>query len=356
MPPPSLSVVMPVLNALPYLDDAVASLLCQTHADFELIVRDDGSTDGSRERLREWTARDSRIRLHEGERSLGPAGSSNWVVDRATAPIVARMDADDVSHPDRFRRQLALLDRHPDAVLVGSVWEGIDRHGRVVRAPDLSSLQARRFSAPFAHGSTMFRREAFRRAGGYRPACDYWEDLDLYLRMAELGRILVIADPLYRHRFSEASTRLSSRRPAVERAVDLMFRCREAHGRGEDYTVLLAPGTVPDGQARLHPHTFLSLGFITLWSGLRPVILGRLLRRGRLRLDLATAAALVWAVWAAVGPGSLRLVTSWILLRRNRRAKRLLPPRDAYEWRARRPNTAPVPGAAPAKISPLQAK
>ena len=238
---------MPVRNALPHLDAAVASLLCQTHADFELIVRDDDSTDGSRERLRVWASRDPRIRLHEGSRRLGPAGSSNWVVEQARAPIVARMDADDVAHPDRLRRQLGLLERRPDAVLVGSLWEGIDRHGRVVRAPDLSSLSAIRFSAPFAHGSIMFRREAFRRAGGYRAVCDYWEDLDLYMRMAGQGRVLVIPEPLYRHRYSETSTRLTSRRPAVERAVDLMFRCRPKAGPGSTRTSSCRSASSPYG-------------------------------------------------------------------------------------------------------------
>ena len=349
---------MPVRNALPYLDAAIASLIGQTHADFELVVRDDRSTDGSRERLRSWAKRDSRIRLHEGERCLGPAGSSNWVVEQARAPIVARMDADDVAHPDRLRRQLALLSRRPDAVLVGSVWEGIDRKGRVVREPDLSALQAHRFAAPFAHGSIMFRQEAFRRAGGYRAACDFWEDLDLYLRMAELGRILVIGEPLYRHRFSENSTRLASRRTAVEQAVDFMFRCRQAHCRGEDYNALLQSKRAPDGDARLHPHVFLSLAFITLWSGTRPVILGRLLKRGRLRPDRASATALSWALWAAVSPGSLRFVTRRLLLRRNRKAMRALSPQAVVEWRTRRASPAASAGAAgtPATGSPLEAK
>ena len=104
-----ISVVMPVHNALPHLDAAVRSILDQTHANFEFVIFDDASTDGSAERLREWAARDSRIRLLEGQENLGPVGSSSLVVEQAKAPLIARMDADDVCDPDRLRRQVQVL-------------------------------------------------------------------------------------------------------------------------------------------------------------------------------------------------------------------------------------------------------
>ncbi|MEA3038717.1 MAG: hypothetical protein QOE79_1230 [Sphingomonadales bacterium] len=318
---------------MPYLDGAVSSILRQSHADFEFVILDDGSDDGSRERLRFWAAADPRIRLIEGERSLGPVGSSNLVVETARAPIIARMDADDVSTPDRLERQLELLARHPEAVLVGSVWEGIDRHGRRVREADCSKLGDNGFAPPFAHGSVMFRREAFLRAGGYRVETAYWEDLDLFLRMAAQGRVLVTCRPLYRHRFSETSTRLTSKLPAVERAVDLMFRCRAAFERGEDYEALLEPPAAQAGREKLHPYTFLSMGFISLWSGHRPRSLERLLKRGALRPDPVTLKALIWAGWAAISPLSLRKVMQALLRLRNQRAARRLG--ETAEWRPR---------------------
>src|SRR3954469_4873718 len=333
---------MPTRNALPYLDDAVSSILSQSHADFEFVILDDGSDDGSWERLRFWAARDRRIRLIRRERSLGPVGSSNLVVESARAPIVARMDADDVSPPDRLERQLELLTRHPEAVLVGSVWEGIDRNGKAVREADCSKLGENGFAAPFAHGSVMFRREAFLRAGGYRFETAYWEDLDLYLRIAAQGRVLVSVRPLYRHRFSETSTRLTSSLGVVERAVDLMFRCRAAFERGEDYQALLDPSRAAARPAKLHPYTFLSMGFISLWSGHRPRSLQRLLRHGALRADPVTMKALIWASWAAVSPRSLRRVMHMLLRLRNRRAAH--PRRgEVAEWRPRlRPSLGDV--------------
>src|SRR5258705_2817877 len=103
---PQISVVMPVHNALPFLDESIRSILEQTLKDFEFVILDDASTDGSTELLHEWLRRDTRIQLHQSRKRLGLSGSSNAVVAKAQARIVARMDADDVAHPDRLRRQL----------------------------------------------------------------------------------------------------------------------------------------------------------------------------------------------------------------------------------------------------------
>jgi hypothetical protein len=323
---------MPVRDALPYLDEAVESILGQSFGDFEFVILDDDSHDGSRERLRFWAARDRRIRLLESDAGLGPVGSSNRVVDEARAPLVARMDADDIAHPDRLRRQLDLLRRNPDAVLVASTWEGIDGDGRVIREADRSRLGKPGLGAPMAHGSTMFRRAAFVTVGGYRSECAYWEDLDLYARIAGLGRILVSAETLYRHRFSETSTRLTSARAKVENAVDRMFRLRHAYERGEAPPSSASRG----GAARLKPETFVAIGSLRLWAGRRPGALQRLLARGALRADGATLKALVWAGWAEAHPRSLRWLMRMLLRWRNRRSG--IAPIGAFEWR---PQSAP---------------
>jgi hypothetical protein len=327
---------MPVRNAFPYLDAAIGSILSQSHRDFEFVIRDDDSSDGSRERLRFWAAKDKRIRLFEGSECLGPAGSSNFVVEQARAPIVARMDADDISHPDRLGRQLEILRRSDEVVLVGSVWEGIDRTGRIVREPDLRALRHGVFAAPFTHGSILFRRDSFDQAGGYRAECDFWEDLDLCLRMASVGRVLISTEPLYQYRFSDTSTRLTSARARVEQAVDLMFDCRARYLEGEDYSPLLAASHFRRADGRTNPNTLLSLAFTTLWSGLRPQTLGPLLSRGRLGFDRPTAQALVWALWAETSPRSLRFVMRRLLHRRNGRAREWLDGAGVCEWRPHR--------------------
>src|SRR5882672_4552339 len=99
---PLISVVMPVHNGLPFLDESIKSILAQTLSDFEFVILDDASTDGSAELVREWEKRDARIQLHTSRERLGLAGSSNAVVSKTHTPIVARMDADDIAHPDRL--------------------------------------------------------------------------------------------------------------------------------------------------------------------------------------------------------------------------------------------------------------
>ena len=172
----SLSVVMPVHNAMPHVNDAVRSILEQTHGDFEFVIFDDGSTDGSTECLRDWAKRDARIKLTESRTNLGPVGSSKAVVELASGELIARMDADDVSQPRRFERQLQVLQERPEVGLVACVCDVIGVNGEVVRGPDVWRLGRRSWFAPFAHGSAMFRRSVFDVVGGYREACAFWED------------------------------------------------------------------------------------------------------------------------------------------------------------------------------------
>lgn len=325
---PTLSVVMPVRDAGPYLDAAIRSILEQSHQDFEFIIRDDGSTDGSTERLRHWAARDARIRLFIGEKPLGPAASSNWVVERSLGEFVARMDADDISHPDRLRRQLEVLQSTRDACLVGTLWKGIDERGRDIRPRDRWRLLRPTPFSPFPHGSIMFRRRAFVSVGGYRSEANFWEDADLYLRMAKAGRLLVLPDPLYLHRSSSLSTRLTSDQYLVEQAVDRMYRRMGGHSDSpEDGKVL--------------PRVFVSLGSTRLWSGRSPSVLRRLLRRGRLRWDRETVSVLLWALWGRISPSTLRACLRALVRLRDRSASKQFVDGRPYEWI--------IPGAAALK-------
>jgi GT2 family glycosyltransferase len=337
---PQISVVMPARNALPYLDASIASILSQTFGDLELVIRDDGSTDGTAEALRGWAARDRRIRLFEGPQ-LGLAGSANWVVAQARAPIVARMDADDVARPDRLERQMELLRRAPDVVMAASLCDTIDRHGRQIRGVDLWRIVRRSCFAPFPHTSVTFRRAAFEAIGGYRAQCDYWEDLDFFLRIAARGRIAVIAEDLVSHRQSPASSRqVAADEERIEAAVDRMFECLAVYARGESYESLVAAGPADPPRKRLRPMTFVSIHSNRLWAGQPPRVAERLWRRARLGFDGESLIALTWAALAHASPPLLRTLMRGIVRLRNLSVRNPVRRGEIYDWR---PNVRPRP-------------
>ncbi|MBV9527160.1 glycosyltransferase family A protein [Sphingomonas sp.] len=312
---PQVSVVMPVHNALPYLDAAVESILGQTLGDFRFIILDDGSTDGSTERLRYWASRDFRITLLEEKSNLGPALSSQRVALAASTPFVARTDADDISYPSRLADQLAVFERFPGVDVVGGLTDVIDSAGRIIRRAESWRLLHPRHVPPFGNGPLMYRQELFDRVGGYRSECEYWEDHDLIIRMAAISKVMVLPYAVYAVRQSAASTRIASEARRVERAVDLMYRCRERVAKDRSYDDLLASSGRREG--KLDPRVFISLGSAQLWSGMRPHLFRRLLLRGDLKFNFRTLSALVWAAWASAEPHTLRAFMRLLLMARN---------------------------------------
>jgi len=196
MPSPSVSVLLPVRDAAPWLDDCLASLERQTLTDFEVIAVDDGSTDGSGRVLDRWTQGDRRIAvIHQSAHGLVPA--LNTGLDRCRGDLVARMDADDISHPRRFEIQVDLLKCQSDAAVVSSLVKHFPSHvvARGFRLYEswLNSLRshddmatARFIESPLAHPSVMVRREILLEAGGWRDV-DWPEDYDLWLRLFASG-------------------------------------------------------------------------------------------------------------------------------------------------------------------------
>ncbi|HWN09388.1 MAG TPA: glycosyltransferase family 2 protein [Pyrinomonadaceae bacterium] len=304
---PLLTVVMPVYNALPFLDDSISSILQQTWSNFEFVILDDASTDGSSEALREWSRRDHRIKVYRSETRLGLSGSANLVMSKARAAVVARMDADDVSHPERLQRQWEIMESRPDVVVVGTLCVGIDERGREVRPRDRWRLLRRSAYIPFPHGSVMFRRSAFDRAGGYSAEAEGGEDQDLFSRMSEQGTVVTLPDVLYRYRYhSRNATLLNGLRAVV---------LPEKTG-GE-----LA--------------SFYMLGAMRLWAGNPPMLLQPLLAKRSLRWSPATLLVLTSAVWGAINPSSLRsFLRSSIRIRDLVAGLRVKDGRP-YEWRSR---------------------
>lgn len=327
---PALSVVMPVYNALPFLDAAVESILGQSFTDFEFVILDDGSTDGSFERLQQWASKDPRIRLVRVDKNLGPVRSSQRVAQAATAPIVARMDADDISCPDRLRQQIEVLNANPQAGVVGSLGDLIDSKGRQVRGPEQWRM-FRKLFIPFCHGAMMYRRAVFEQVGGYRQQCVLWEDQDLVARMSAISDVLVIPTALHRARQSNSSTRSITTYDQMERALDLAYRCLERLHHGRDYEDILADPVPRDG--KFDPRSYISLGSVILWAGGRPRLFGRLLKRGRLSPNFASLSAIVWTAWASVSPPTLRQFILLLARIRNAVAKQRIRSTAPVPWR-----------------------
>jgi glycosyltransferase involved in cell wall biosynthesis len=329
---PRVSVVMPVHNAMPYLDIAVESVLGQTFQSFEFVILDDASTDGSTERLREWAARDPRIRLIEEKHNLGPALSSERVARAARAPVVARMDADDISYPRRLEEQLDILDGFPGAGVVGGLYDIIDAAGRKIRGPEAWRLVHSPSVPPFGNGPLMYRREVFEEVGGYRKQCEFWEDHDLIIRMGSVSKIMIVPHAIYQVRQSPVSTRFASDQTRIERALDLMYRCRERIGQHRSYDDLLE--TPKDDNARIDPRVFISAGSTALWCAGKAHLFRRLISRGDLRPNLRSLSALAWTAWASAEPHSLRAFLRLLLMVRRARASLSVKTTGPVSWPA----------------------
>lgn len=327
---PPLSVILPVHDARPFVAESVRSILDQSFGDFELVIGDDGSSDGSSAMLTDFAAADPRIRLLRRESASGLAASAAWLVGETRAPIVAVAHADDRAHKLRFERQMAVLAAAADVDLVGTLWDGIDEAGQVVRPADYWRLLRPSRFAPFSHSSIMFRKAAFDAAGGYRPENEYWEDLDLYYRIAARGEIAVVPQALSTVRHSRISTKYRRDAAQFETAVETMYRS-SAHiaggGDAEAVSSLARPGE------KVTPLAFLSYGSTLLWAGQRPRVLRRMLKRARLRADAATIHALLWVLWAEISPATLRAALRRILHLRNRVARPILSARSHVPWR-----------------------
>jgi glycosyltransferase involved in cell wall biosynthesis len=227
---PRVSVLLPCYNAATYLAAALHSLLAQTFADFELIVIDDGSTDDTPAIIASFT--DPRLRCyHHANRGL--AATLNRGLELVGGDYIARMDADDVSAPERFARQVAYLDAHPECGMVGTwarIIEGECLTSRCHRPPPEDALIKfdLLFYNPLVHSSMMIRREVFDRVGPYataeqRQPQDYelWSRIMPHYRLANLPELL--------HDYREVPTSISrSRKRDLTAQLEMLNRANLA--------------------------------------------------------------------------------------------------------------------------------
>jgi glycosyltransferase involved in cell wall biosynthesis len=205
-------VLLPVYNAQPFLDAAVSSILLQSFGDFELIAVDDGSTDGSLGLLHQYARMDSRLKVISRPHS-GIAETLNDALEAAQGEFLARMDADDISLPGRFEKQVAFLRQHPDVILVGSRVLLIDPEGESLFETDqpLENPQIQHgllsgIGWVVVHSAAMMRTQAVCAAGGYRAELAPCEELDLLIRLSETGHLANLPQVLLHYRQYEESS------------------------------------------------------------------------------------------------------------------------------------------------------
>ena len=200
-----IDVLMTAYNADRTLSASLSSVLAQTCHSFRAIIINDGSTDGTAAILDEFARQDSRIQVVHQQRA-GIVTTANRGLAMCEAEFVARMDADDISFPDRLQQQLDYLRAHPDCVAVSGACYHIDESGRrtgyivTLDPPDRADPFATPSREPYImHTFLMARREAMQQIGGYRYA-DFAEDTDLYWRLQEVGRLGLMPEILGEYR------------------------------------------------------------------------------------------------------------------------------------------------------------
>ncbi len=233
--PPRVSVLLPVWNGEAFLRQAMESILRQTFSSFELIVIDDGSTDRTAAMAEELASGDHRVRVlrrpHEGLSATLNAGIAD-----ARGEYVARMDADDISVPDRLQKQVAYLDAHPACVAAGAWIEVVDEAARhiglktFVTTHDEISAALLRCVSPMAHPTVVARRDVLRDAGGYDTRRYPSEDLDLWFRLAENGELANLGEVLLQHRRHKVAMGVCEREKMKAMALTICNEARTKRG------------------------------------------------------------------------------------------------------------------------------
>lgn len=192
---PKVTVLIPVFNRERFVDEAIRSVLEQDFADFELLLVDDGSTDGTPEVLAAWTQRDARVVVVTSPKNQGIPAALNLGLEHARGTYIARLDSDDLMMPRRLAAQAAVLDAHPEVSLVSSAYDIVDLSGRHLRTwkgdepPEVMRFVLNFYNAVGGGGQVMFRLADVREEGGYALAFPSSEDYDLWVRLLRRGRI-----------------------------------------------------------------------------------------------------------------------------------------------------------------------
>lgn len=227
-PAPLVSVVMPVYNGERFLAEAIESILGQTFADFEFVIVDDGSLDGSAAIIRDNANRSERIRVVKHERNQGLTSARNSGIAASRGEFVAAMDHDDISLPRRIEKQAAFLKAHPEIGLVGTGYSSMYGHSETLK-PHEMPLQHALILVQWTLGiysvsgpTIMARRDTLNAVGGYDESIRASDDKELFSRLFWQTRFANLPDALYLHRRYDAQT--SAMRRDIQKSESFAIR------------------------------------------------------------------------------------------------------------------------------------
>lgn len=236
---PLVTVLMPVYNSEKFLKDAINSILNQTLQDFEFLIIDDGSTDSSVEIIKQYD--DSRIRLYQNNHNLGITKTLNIGIELATTPYIARMDADDISYPERLKLQFEYLEENPECALVSSHIQVISEDGFLAYEEKFNAKYFYYnliFFSGICHPSVMYRKDAVQNVNGYTTS--YAEDFELFWQLSRKYEIHNINHVLLKYRLSEQSLHQKTKKSEYDQAHLKQMLRNIRHYIGHDYTIPLS--------------------------------------------------------------------------------------------------------------------
>lgn len=230
---PRVSVVMSVYNGEEWVKEAIESILKQTYRDFEFIIGNDGSTDGTKDILARY--KDPRLRIMHFQKRLTLTYALNRLLKQIKGEYIARMDADDIASRERLARQVAFLDSHPEVGIVGSWYEMMRASGealRAVRTP-VTDIEIRRSvirSNPICHPTMMFRKQLLSRIGPYDPDLNGAEDYDFVLRALTVTQIANIPEVLLSYRIVDTSVSIQHMDRVLRQTVRARWKAIRHYG------------------------------------------------------------------------------------------------------------------------------
>ena len=203
---------MSIYNGEDYLHEAIESILKQTYSDFEFIIINDGSSDSSLKIVK--SISDNRIVLID-QKNTGLAIALNNGIKIAKGKYIARMDADDISMPERLKLQFEFLENHPEVIVVGGNADVIDKSGDYVYTSnqmlEWEMIKNKLPETPFFHSSTMYRKSSFETVGGY-PELYRIEDVVFFNRLSRIGELRNLKEVLIKYRLTPSAVTVKSSR------------------------------------------------------------------------------------------------------------------------------------------------